>query len=207
MVDATPSHPHTVLTSMTIVENYLKHRNVKYIYLSLDLVLYRLALYIKWSNMLRWQKFILRPGGMHTLMSFVGSIGSLMKGSGLEEIISVSFAGVRNIINGKAWPKALRSFRMVTAAILEPVVERERSPQKILSYIDAARMSKTSRLWIDCFLIPVSIMHWFVRAEREGNWPLHQHCLERMLPYLFAAGHWNYARYSPEICVLHKLEL
>ena len=34
----------------------------------------------------------------------------------------------------------------------------------------------------------------FVRAEREGDWLLHVHCVKAMMPYFFAAGHQNYAR-------------
>ena len=36
----------------------------------------------------------LRLGGMHTLMSFVGAVGSLMSDSGLESIMESAFAGV-----------------------------------------------------------------------------------------------------------------
>ena len=34
-----------------------------------------------------------------------------------------------------------------------------------------------------------------LRAERSGDFLLQQHCLEQMLPYFFAPGHQNYARY------------
>ena len=36
----------------------------------------------------------------------------------------------------------------------------------------------------------------FIRAEREGDWPLHLHAVSKMLPYFFAAGHHNYACYT-----------
>jgi len=36
----------------------------------------------------------------------------------------------------------------------------------------------------------------YVRAEREADWPLHLAAVELMLPYFFAAGHVNYARYG-----------
>ncbi len=39
-------------------------------------------------------------------------------------------------------------------------------------------------------------MMLFVRAEREGDWPLHMWCVAQMLPCFFAAGHINYARYG-----------
>ncbi len=35
-----------------------------------------------------------------------------------------------------------------------------------------------------------------VRAEREGDWPLHLWAVEDMLPYFFASSHVNYARYG-----------
>ena len=39
-------------------------------------------------------------------------------------------------------------------------------------------------------------MMLFVRAERESDWPLHLVAVKRMLPYFFASGHVNYARYG-----------
>ena len=39
------------------------------------------------------------------------------------------------------------------------------------------------------------LAHQFMRVERENDWILKQHCLVRMLPYLFVAGHHHCARY------------
>ena len=36
----------------------------------------------------------------------------------------------------------------------------------------------------------------FVRAEREGEWALHLWAVSQMVPYFYAAGHINYARYG-----------
>ena len=36
----------------------------------------------------------------------------------------------------------------------------------------------------------------YVRAEREGEFGLHLYACDKIIPYLFAAGHWNYARDS-----------
>ena len=61
---------------------------------------------------------------------------------------------------------------------------------------DAAAASKTSKLWVDCFIKPVLLTMLYVRAEREGGWPLHLVAVKQMLPYFFAASHVNYARYG-----------
>ena len=36
----------------------------------------------------------------------------------------------------------------------------------------------------------------FIRAERQGEFPLHLYACKKMLPYFFAAGNINYARYG-----------
>ena len=39
-------------------------------------------------------------------------------------------------------------------------------------------------------------MMLFCRAEKEADWPLHLRAVSLMIPYFFAAGHHNYARYG-----------
>ena len=39
-------------------------------------------------------------------------------------------------------------------------------------------------------------MMLYVRAEREGDWPLHLEAVKLMMSYFFASGHVNYARYG-----------
>ena len=52
-------------------------------------------------------------------MSFLGSIGHLMAGSGLQELLEVVFAGnaVRHILTGKAISRAVRGHMLVDAAL------------------------------------------------------------------------------------------
>ena len=56
-------------------------------------------------------QIILILGGFHTQMSFLGAIGSLMGGSGLEEIISQVYAegSVDQMLSGKAVSRAVRA--------------------------------------------------------------------------------------------------
>ncbi len=70
------------------------------------------------ADLLRWNQVMIQPGGMHTLMSFLGSIGNLMKGTGVEVILSSAFIGIPNMLNDKTWPNALRRFRMVVTLLL-----------------------------------------------------------------------------------------
>ena len=54
-------------------------------------------------------------------------------------------------------------------------------------------LEHTGRHWVDNFILPTITIHQFIRAKREGDRILQQLCLERMLPYFFAAGHFHYA--------------
>lgn len=51
-------------------------------------------------------------------MSFPGCVGILMKGSALWQILTFVYKDASNMLNGKAWPKALRSVCTVLAVLL-----------------------------------------------------------------------------------------
>lgn len=57
-------------------------------------------------------------------MSFIGSIGSMMKGSGLEEALEVAYGpnAVTQMISGKAVSRALRGHLLVEAALVNKLM-------------------------------------------------------------------------------------
>ena len=119
-----------------------------------------------------------------------------MKGTGLEELLGSAFKGVSNMLNGKAWPKAMRGLRMVVVALIKNAISEGTTANEIEVYLNRVRAgSLIGRLWVDCLVQPVLIPHLFVRAERQADWLLHLYCLRRMLPYFFVADHNNYAKY------------
>ena len=75
--------------------------------------------------------------------------------------------------------------------------------QSVISYDDLTEKlkvmgenSNTAKVWVDAFVIPMLTVLIYIRAEKEGEWLLHLHAVKQMLPYFFAAGHHNYARYA-----------
>ena len=62
---------------------------------------------------------VLRLGGLHLQMSFLGAIGHLMSGSGLEEILELIYAenAVTHMVSGKAIVRAVRGHSIVDAAL------------------------------------------------------------------------------------------
>lgn len=65
------------------------------------------------------RKIVLRLGGFHTLMSFLGSLGHLMGGSGLRELMETVYApnACDHILSGKAISRAVRAHLLVDGAL------------------------------------------------------------------------------------------
>lgn len=65
------------------------------------------------------KQIVLRIGGFHTEMSFLGRIGRLMAGSGLHEVLETAYASnaVNHMLSGKAVSRAVRGFMMVDNAL------------------------------------------------------------------------------------------
>ena len=61
------------------------------------------------------------------VMSFIGAIEHNIKCIGVDELIRASYSGIGNILNIKAWPKAMKAFRMVVAALLNAFMHEENS--------------------------------------------------------------------------------
>ena len=63
-------------------------------------------------------------GGFHLLMRFIGSIGPLMKSSGLEDAIEQIYAKntVPHIISGKAISRAIRAHFLVESALVSKLM-------------------------------------------------------------------------------------
>ena len=62
---------------------------------------------------------VVRLGGFHAQMSFLGCIGHLMSGSGLQELLEVVYSAntVTHILSGKAVARAIRGHLLVDSAL------------------------------------------------------------------------------------------
>ena len=70
-------------------------------------------------------RIILRLGGFHLLMSYMGSIGFIMKGSGLKCLCSTVYApkSVDHMLTGHAYARALRCHFLNSAALTKLMIE------------------------------------------------------------------------------------
>ncbi len=128
-------------------------------------------------------------------MFFVGSIGCLMMNTGVDVILKSAFGGVEKLLSGKKFPQNVRALRLLAEELLNPYLPDIHSYDDLTAFLDdISQKSLTSKLWSDCLIKPLMML--YIRAEREGDWLLHLHAVSVMMPYFFAAGHHNYARYG-----------
>ena len=200
MIDNPPSSPATMMTAMLKAKEMCDKLGQTFVVLTADLQLYKVAVHLKWENRELFKNVHLRMGGMHLLMNYVGAIGNLMAGSGLEEVLSAAFSGVAKMLSGKKFPQNVRALRLLVEEILRPIFKAhpQLTTMEELKQLlnEKCKESKTSKLWVTVVIYPILNIMKFVRAERESNWLLHLSSVKEMIPLFFAAGHPNYARYT-----------
>ena len=100
LIDLKPSDPTTMMTAMLEAQRITKNTGQNYTIITCDQQLYKVLVDIKWAYPEQFSTFILRLGGMHFLMSFIGCIGTLMANSGLEDLLKKGFSGVQKMLKG-----------------------------------------------------------------------------------------------------------
>ena len=120
MIDMDPSNPTCVYSTLCYISDLAKKNNITPI-LTFDQPLWYKAMMIVESqpSFSPLKSFVLRLGGLHTQMSFLGSIGHLMTGSGLQELFELVYAEntVKHMLSGKAIARAIRAHFLVDAAV------------------------------------------------------------------------------------------
>ena len=95
---------------------------------------------------------------------------------------------------GKKFHMNVRALRIVVVELLWILIDKDAAREDMISTFQTlSDISQLANHWIKNLIYPVFLMMMYVRAEREGEFGLHLHCCEKMTPYFFAAGHWNYA--------------
>ena len=108
-----------------------------------------------------------------------------------------AFASVDNMLVGKKFPMNIRALRKVVVELLRTFINETTTEHEFNQTLQSLKNdSKLAEHWITNLIIPVFLIMLYIRAEREGDFSLHLYACHRMIPYFFAASHWNYARDS-----------
>ena len=150
LIDMPPADPSTMFTAMVKAQNISKEVGQEYVVFTCDQQLYRISLQVQWDNPDILNNVYLRLGGMHLLMSYVGSVGTLMAETGLEEVLSAAFGGVAKMLTGKRFPQNVRALRLTVEELLRPIFlghsEEIKTMSDLIRILDElATQSRTSR--------------------------------------------------------------
>ena len=163
-----------------------------------DQQLYSLAFSILWHNTELAKDFFLWLGGMHFLMSYIASIDVLMAETGMKEFLEKAFGRVTKMLTFKKYPQNVRALSLLKEEVLSPLLKYGKitSHNQLINVLgEKSKSCQTTKLWVDVIIKPLFLCLQFIRAEREGNWPLHLEAVKNMIPLFFAAGHVNYVRW------------
>ncbi|CAH3160575.1 unnamed protein product [Porites lobata] len=151
MIDMNPSDVTCVSSTLKFVSEHAQRHNI-----ANPIVTFDQPLWWKAFNIIQTEpadsdlrKVILRLGAFHTEMSFLGTIGHLMAGSGLRELLELIYASnaVDHILTEKAIARAVRAHLIVdvalnallySAALGVPIPQLQHDLASYLQVIDAA---------------------------------------------------------------------
>jgi len=116
IIDLNPSDENCIYSTLIFVIDQAKQMNVKTPCITFDQPLWLKATGIIEEAGL---DIVCRLGGFHTMMSFLGSMGELMNGSGLVDLFAEVYAEltVTHIMSGKAVSRALRAHFLAESAV------------------------------------------------------------------------------------------
>lgn len=229
-INLEPSNPSTIYTALCFAQTQSDKHNLKICPVTFDQPLYEKASEIVAASR-DLDKVVVRLGGFHLLMSYLGSIGKIMTGSGLENLWERVYAkgSVVHMLTGHAFSRAVRAHILTLLALIYVLLDKsdwesqtnkehlvslyqdtvdqdedaaeideDESLQEFQQFLthhldQAATQSRTGKLWVQ-YIHQVLLMLNFIRAERTGNWKLHLHCVQEMIPHFHAAGHLPYAK-------------
>ncbi|KYN23235.1 hypothetical protein ALC57_04345 [Trachymyrmex cornetzi] len=124
---APPSNYNTVYTSLMMVVEKSKELQNQTTFVTFDQPLYMTAVDIVLSAEpdSELSNVIIRLGGFHLVMSFLGCIGFIMKGSGLKELLSTIYApnSVDKMLTGHAYARAIRGHLLVQLSLAKCVLD------------------------------------------------------------------------------------
>ncbi|CAH3116456.1 unnamed protein product [Porites lobata] len=210
MIDMDPTNMSCIYSTLKFVEAQCKRQHTTPI-ITFDQPLWWKAQLIVESEPpdSELRSIILRLGGFHAEMSFLGCIGSIMSGSGIEELSECVYASntVGHMLSGKAAVKLYERLMVGDIGIAEIYSDSLLDTAKERVDIKKKELANhpTARLWLQ-YMDMVALVRQFIEAKRTGNWELHRQSLRDMLPFHAAAGHNLYAK-SVYIYLQQMLEL
>jgi hypothetical protein len=118
-INLDPGNPSTIYTALCFAQTQSEKHNLKICPVTFDQPLYQKASEIVAASP-DLDKVVVRLGGFHLLMSYLGSIGQIMSGSGLADLWERVYAkgSVVHMLTGHAFSRAVRAHILTLLALI-----------------------------------------------------------------------------------------
>ena len=123
IIDLDPTNMSCIYSALKFVEGQAKALNQETQVLTFDQPLWLKATEIVTAKSM---KIVLILGGFHLMMSFLGSIGMIMNGSGLSEALQTTYGpnAVIHMMTGKTISRSLRGHFLVASALTTKLITK-----------------------------------------------------------------------------------
>ena len=126
IINLNPSDESCIYSTLLFVIHQAQQLNIETPCITFDQPLFIKAFEISQSKNLH---IVVRLGGFHLLMSFLGGIATIMDGSGLREAMEMIYAPhtVNHMLDGKAYARAVRCHFLIEASLKHTLIEQMNS--------------------------------------------------------------------------------
>jgi len=116
IINMNPVNHSCMFSTLSFTERQARELCTETACVTFDQPLWLKAVEILASNSLN---DVCRLGGFHMLMSFLGSNGTVMSGSGFSDALEIRYGpnAVTHMMSGKSFSRALRGYLLVDAAV------------------------------------------------------------------------------------------
>ena len=194
--------------SMDVIKTAVENLNPDQIpVLTVDQPLYALAKQIQW----RWPEthgedhFVCLFGGLHIEIAALKTLGDLLDSSGWTGALvqaGIATAGTADSFLKAAHVTRTRRAHQVTASSLYLLLQEAFSQganewQDLEDWCtERVQANPQFHFWWIILQLELTVLI-YVRSIREGNFLLYIDALSKIVPWFFALGHTNYARWIP----------
>ena len=117
-INLDPTKPSAIYSALMFAADECKKNDKAWCIVTFDQPLYQKASEIVAASPTNLGNVTVRLGGFHLLISFMGAVGNIMAGSGLEELWSKSYAPSSvYMVSGHAYSQALRAHFLTQEAL------------------------------------------------------------------------------------------
>lgn len=127
-VNLNPNNPSTIYTCLLYAAEQCRKQNQSMVVVTFDQPLFIKAVEMVLSAApgSPLSSVVVRLGGFHMIMSYLGAVGHIMAGSGLEDVWHTVYAkaSVTHMMSGRAYSRALRAHFLTQEALLTLLLDK-----------------------------------------------------------------------------------